>query len=199
MFLLLLVNCFRFGFVDVSFSLLLLFSSFLVWWLTLVGFFGGDCFFIFACICCRCLVCGYHEVLIKQSIDICKIVLSFRSLIFKCLSNNLHLHSLPLTIAGFDITFVRGWFPAFTMCCLYWSFLFITSLFLVVLVYEVSLYFFRTISLCLCQYAILIIFAVFFKIQKEWLFLMFILKIFLPALRYLFLHIHSNVICWVSF
>ena len=45
-----------------------------------------------------------------------KSVLSCWSFNFKCISNILRLCSPLLTIAGFDIIFMCGWFPNFTVC-----------------------------------------------------------------------------------
>ena len=75
--------------------------------------FGFLSLFVCVFIYFRCLICGYHEVLLYQSIY--KQNLSGSSFIFKCISNMLHLYYL-LKFAGFDIIFVCGWFPIFTVC-----------------------------------------------------------------------------------
>ena len=71
MFLLLLVNCFRFGFVDVSYSLPLLFSYFYYIYYSLI--FGmmtnfsvlfGFIFLFCVSVYCRFSSCGFHEVLL---------------------------------------------------------------------------------------------------------------------------------------
>ena len=49
-----------------------------------------------------------------HSLYIFKIILSFWSFHFKCISYILHLYFL-LTVVGFDI-FVCGWFPTFAVC-----------------------------------------------------------------------------------
>ena len=113
MFLLLLVNCFRFGFVDVSFSLLLLFSSFLVWWLTLVFCLDSLFFFVFVSIADFQFVVPMrfcYSIIYTE-----KIVFSCWSFNFKCISDILHLYLPLLTISGFDIIIVCRWFPTFTV------------------------------------------------------------------------------------
>ena len=101
MFLLLLVNCFRFGFVDVSFSLPLLFSSFLVWWLTLVFYLDSFYFFVFVSIVDFQFVVPMrfcYSIIYTE-----KLVFSCWSFNFKCISDILHLYLPLLTISGFDI------------------------------------------------------------------------------------------------
>ena len=53
------------------------------------------------CFCCRFSVCGYHEVSILHP-EFRQDSLSFWSFNVKCISDILPVHSLLLTIAGFD-------------------------------------------------------------------------------------------------
>ena len=116
MFSLLLVDCFRFGFVEVSFSLPLLFTSFLVWWLTLVFCLDSLFFFVFVSIVDFQFVVpmGFCYSIIHTE----KIVFSCWSFNFKCISDSLHLYLPLLTIdiiIGFDIIIVCRWLPTFTV------------------------------------------------------------------------------------
>ena len=71
-------------------------------------------FLLCVCICNRkFLVYVSHEVLIQQFICIYKIVLSCWSPNFQWIVNILHF--TLLTVAGFDIIFVYGLFPTFTV------------------------------------------------------------------------------------
>ena len=70
-------------------SLPLLFSSLVIWWLSLCCVWIALSFFV--CFFCRFLVCSYHVLI--DSLNIYKIILSCWSLNFKCISNILHLYS----------------------------------------------------------------------------------------------------------
>ena len=106
-------NCFGYMFVGLFSSLPLLFSPFVVWWLTLV--LCLDSFLFFVCVS----IVDFHFAITMRiwysSLYISKIILICWSFNFKCISSILHLCSPLLTIADFDIMFVCRWFPAFTL------------------------------------------------------------------------------------
>ena len=100
----------------------LLFSSLVIWWLSLASYLDPFYFFLYLSIAVFWFVVlmrfwdGYIYILynIYNNLVYTQIILSCWSLNFKCISNILHFYSL-FTIAGFAI-FVYGWFPAFTVC-----------------------------------------------------------------------------------
>ena len=92
------VNCFGFVFEGLFSSLLLLFSSLVIWCLSFVMCL--DCFFFFVCVS---IVDFWFVVPMRfwfSSLYMYKIVLSCWSVDFKCISNILHLY-FPLLMNFF--------------------------------------------------------------------------------------------------
>ena len=124
-------NSFEFVFVGLFFSLPLLFSSLMIWWLILV--LCLDSFFFFVCVP---IVDFYFAVTMRfwySSLYIHKIVLSCWSFNFKCISNILHLYSplSPLLVLISSLG-VGDFLPLLYVCLYQWAFPFVVFLFLVV-------------------------------------------------------------------